>query len=233
MFLYENNGKFIDVYKLEPKLDKIKEYKMSEMRKIPSNERVWMAVTNDCDLRKLEKINISSSYSDLNIRGKRYDFDYFHLFRPSNNVDKNLQFLEWYYDDEDFIYNLCKIRRDSKYMYILRLQDEYNLPVFNADEYIMDGIMNVTESLYLLEALLQEKFNLIGDNNVTEQLKLFDIQHYGRINTSVLKNICEYKLLTDSYESIINRTKGNENVVSKVKNLLDNEISTVIVGIFL
>ena len=104
-------------------------------------------------------------------------------------------------------------------MYILRLQSDYAFYRYGIAPYVMKGIINIPESLYLLEALLQGRFNLIGNKDINEQLNLFDIQHIGRINISVLKNICEYELLTDSYESIINRIKGNENVVSKVKKL--------------
>ena len=219
MFLYENNGQFIDVYKLKPKLEELKKYRKKEMGKIPKAERVWFAKTNDSDLKILERVDIPVSFNELNVRGKRYDFAYFHCFNFSSDEDKNKQFLEWYYEDEECIYNLCKIYKDSRYMYILRLQNDYAFYRYGIDSYVMKGIINIPESLYLLEALLQGRFNLIGDKDVTEQLKLFDVQHYGRINTDVLKNICDYEILLEPYESIIDRTKKNYNVVSRVKKL--------------
>lgn len=220
MFLYENNDQFIDIYKLEPELEEIKKYRIDEMEKIPQNKRVWVAQTNSVNHKILETSGISISYDKLNCKAlSDILFTFSHSFKTSRKLKQNKQYLQYYYEDDEFIYRLCKIRKDSEWMYILFLEDEYTFSMTANESYTMDGIINIPESLYLLEALLQGNFNLLGDKDITEQLKLFDIQHIGRINTDILKNICEYQLLTDSYDSIIHRTNVNKDVVNKVKKL--------------
>ncbi len=214
MFLYENNGEFIDVYKLEPKLEEIKNYKKKEMEMISSGERLWGAFATRDGKKILENDTDFINSRELgNVNYDHFD-DCGHIFFTCSSAS-NKRILNLYYDT-DCSFRFYKIDGDDDIKYILLFR---NLYFPKNTGYDMNGIINVPESLYLLEVLLQGRFNLIGNKDVTEQLKLFDIQHYGRINTSVLKNICEYELLTDSYESIINRTNINKNVVSKVKKL--------------
>lgn len=216
MFVYEKNGGFIDVYKFEPRLEEIIRYKKSEMEKILRKDRVWRAVTNNPSLKLLEKNNdvIFSSeleYKKSNERG----FIFFHNFLKSGNRKIRNNFLEEYYQNVDTSCYFRKVKGYDEDRYIVQLRHDY----YPFDLFVMDGIINVTESLYLLEAILNKRFDLVGDKDISEQLRLFDIKYYGRINTMVLQNICQYGILSESYETIINKTESSGNILSKVKKL--------------
>ncbi|MBQ8193164.1 MAG: hypothetical protein IJZ46_03735 [Bacilli bacterium] len=217
MFLYENNKEFIDIYKLEPKLEEISKYKKSEVDKIPEEERMWRAITSGNKL--LEGENDIIDYYDLNRTIITFYEKSFQYFMKSNNKTKNSELLNSYYTSNS-PHKLFKVKNYDKCKYIILLQNEYENILNHDREYVMDGIMSVTKSLYLLEALLNRRFDLIGDNDIEEQLRLFNIVYYGRINTEILQNICGYELLTDSYEEIIDRVNSNKKVLNKVKKII-------------
>lgn len=216
MFLYENNDKFIDVYKLVPKLEDITKYKISEMEKIYNGEKVWRASTNgnviledNCDTICAKELN--KCINDI------YGTDY-HDFRTVDNEEAN-KFLNLYFNDVNSK-RFYKIKNSGDNLrYIILLNQYYSVINYPTREFVMNGIISVPRSLYLLEVFLNERFDLLKNDEIDNLLKLFDIMHYGRINTEVLRNICDYEILSDTYDSIIGKTGNNENVLNKVKKL--------------
>ena len=49
MYLYDNDGEFVYVYELVPKVEKIKEYKRKEIEKISEDKRIWTSVASSID----------------------------------------------------------------------------------------------------------------------------------------------------------------------------------------
>lgn len=105
-------------------------------------------------------------------------------------------------------------------MFILCMDKEYKFRRYANVPYMMGRIINIPKSLYLLELLLRGRIDLIGDNDITTQLSLFDINYIDTIDINMLKNICEYELVNQSYDSIIDRVDKGNNVIGKVKNLV-------------
>lgn len=215
MFFYENNGKFIDIYKLEPKLEDILEYKKSEMNKIPEGEKVWSAFTNgDVILENNgDIIDISELNKYINdVNGLDY-----HGLRTASNDDE-IKYLDLYFHNINS-HGFCVVKNDSSSDYIILLKKYYDVFDYSNREYIMDGIISVPRSLYLLEAFINNRVDLIKSDELDIILKLFDIQCIGKIDLSILENICQYRLFNDSYESIINTIEESKDVINKVKKL--------------
>ena len=188
---------------------------MKEMEKISKEERVWRASTNN-EILLEDNVDVIAG-KDLNkcindIYGTTY-----HDFRANNDDEDN--YLNLYFNENNG-HDIYKIKNGGiGPKYIVLIEKCYNILHYPERSFVMDGIISVPKTLYLFEVFLNKRFDLLKDIEIDELLKLFVIQHIGRIYTSALKNICEYELLTDSYESIINRTNINKNVVSKVKKL--------------
>ena len=217
MFLYDNKGDFIDVYKLEPKIDEIKKYRKKEMGRIHKKNRYWYAGTNDSGLKKLEVSDDVIEFVDLNVRGTRFGFDYFHEFYPFYSVNYSDKFLKKYLENNEFCYDLHRISGENDDIFILRLNKSYRYCRYDKVPYIMDGIIRIPKSLYLLELLLQGKTNLINNSDISEQLSLFDISYVDKIESSILKKICECEFIIDSYDSIMSKVEKNKDVINKVK----------------
>jgi len=176
MFLFDKNGDYIDVYKLEPNMKEIKKYRKKEMEKIPENERICSYVPEHGKQRCL-----------------RYYFEY---------------------DGEDsYEYGLVY----DGYRYSLF---EYgDLRLDGNGNYVRDVVINIPETLYLLEALFQGRTNLIGKSDISSQLGLFNIEYVDTIACNLLKNMCDYKLINESYDSIMGKMETNENVMKRVRKL--------------
>lgn len=220
MFLYDNKGDYIDVYKLEPKLEEIKKYRKKEMNKIPKDKRCWVATTNDSSLKVLELCDDTVLYEKLHIRYRKYGVDVYHKFYPFNG-ENNFKYLNEYFNDDEFVYDLHNISMSEQNdMFILCLEKGYKFHRYSTIPYEMEGIINIPQSLYLLELLLQGRTDLIGNNDISKQLSLFDISYIDEIDINVLKSICEYKIVNQSYDFIMKKTDKSKDVIGKVRTLV-------------
>ena len=81
-----------------------------------------------------------------------------------------------------------------------------------------ESVINLPESLYLLELLLREKFELLNDKNIQEQLKLFDISCVDSFSLGTLDKLNGYGMINDeSMKEIDRKIEQSEKILKLIK----------------
>lgn len=127
--------------------------------------------------------------------------------KKQNNLWKET--INNYYNGE-YDKNEVVILQNSEYL--LMLKERYLLGIY------------LTEKLYYLQLLLQERFELLHDKNVDEQLKLFSVSSFPTysINLNSIKNLIHSGLIGERYDEIMKKVNNTSEIISKVR-ILDKD----------
>lgn len=189
MYLYKNNNNKIDVYLFKPIEDMIKDYRFDEMTKIPKEERVYRAITNDMDfpLDRGKIVNTEClNIEDLSYVKGRFTFhtienySYFKDYGYYSALDK-------YYKTGCLQAHLLKVNYEGEIKNFLLTDDHY---CRDRDIYEMESIINLSEKLKILYYLETGNFDKITDSdNIEEQKSLFTLEPLVSVSKSNLKSI--------------------------------------------
>lgn len=84
-------------------------------------------------------------------------------------------------------------------------------------ETITEGIVEIPKSLYLLQMLEQEKYNRIKDENVDEQLELFDCSYVDVLDLEEIERIEKCGLAKNLLFKTTKKIENDELIVRKLK----------------
>ena len=189
MYLYEKDKNIVNVFELKEKRDKLFEFKRKEMEKNRKQDVVYSVFSNNYnELRSF----VGASEYDLDKFIKKYNTFFKH--RTGLKLSENLYFIEnrnniagllyqLYCGDYDFYgYDVKKLYeedRNNVKKYFLQTTSEIKQHIpekFNAESftYELPNILSISESIYLLRLLIQQKFGSVVDKNIDEQLSLYD-----------------------------------------------------------
>lgn len=194
MYLYDNDGKFLCVYELVPKMEKIKEYKRKEIEKISEDKRIWCSVSSSVDNQ------IFSSDVDF-ISDTKLDF-----YTPYYNGVSSHKLVPQDYNNEIIDNYSNRVESFGRPIKIIKGTGESKLPSYyiitrndydkEEGSYVMKDIIAIPKSLYNLELLLNKRYDLIKDiNELYEQLSLFEIKEVNRIEVKLLHAMRDYGMM--------------------------------------
>ena len=220
------NYETINIYSMVANKKRIEEYRKNEMEKnIPFEDRVLKAVTND--KRILTDIEDSISLNKLkSIESGMFGGSYYHLLEKYNLTEEEIvrqnKLLDSFYKGTFQKSKVVKIhvysleRRRLEIIKYLLLTSNYHMNI-NFD-YEMNDIIVIPKALYLLQMLEQGKFDSIMDENLTDQLGLFDISDkpIERLNINKLKRIYDYGLFPGVFEAVIADVEKSQKVLQKI-----------------
>lgn len=223
MQLFNINGDKIEVYGLFPKSEKIKLYKMQEMEKINDDERVMRARTNYH--RPLESPELSVFLRYLNQdKDDNFGENFWHKFEHSGKRRQEMVLNNYYegkFDKESS--NLVRVIDDCtnqiiKYLLLTNLR--YHFYESGGEITTMPDIIEVPESLYLLHLIMQERFSLVTDKNIIEQLNCFDLTDNPSESFDIKKveEMCKLGLIEENFDSIIERVKVRQKILEIKKS---------------
>lgn len=226
MYLYDKTKRTIDVYTMTSNNQKSADFKKSEMQKsIPAEERILKASTND--EKELENIGQPISWSRLQrAAAGAFVETFWHNVNSYQMSDeekiRQAKLLNNYYNG-NFIdkpvaliedYNKETSRFEIiKYFLLTKSYAENN------QEYIMDDIISVPESLYYLQLLEQGMFHKIADEDISRQLQTFDISDspIKRISISELRKMYDVGLLPGCFEGIMQNVETTQKILRKIR----------------
>lgn len=183
MYLYEKKDNKINVYELNPKEKLIEDYKRSEIRKIPNTERVYSAKSNlsrqELPLYNIDEINGIVYLKDLQFENTWLFFREFHEVKKYKDLDLAETVLENYYkNDKRPNDNNCMVisgsNNEYRNYYILTQYYSENYPFIGSSKEVMDGIINVPSSLFILDNIQLGNGSRIKDFKISEQAELFN-----------------------------------------------------------
>jgi len=228
-----NHSDKVEVSSILPNLNKIKEYKKSHIEQIPYDERILIARASSDD-----KLLVTPS--DSGAYGNEYR--YHHGNAHFHSIDKYSFYDDWYgksyfelkYDERynqimDFYINggysnmfvkqlLCYYlvdKDESTYhdsMYLL-ITATYNRT--EQFEKYMHNIIQLTKKLYLLQMLERGNFSKVVDEDIEEQLQLFDIDRLRWLDTGSIPYFDQYGALPGSYENLTKQVEIGQKILSK------------------
>lgn len=210
MFLYDKKEKTIDVYSMIPKKEEIVNYKIDEMKKIPEEEKVVCA-------RLIQSVDIDKN--DIFLNRINLEMIKSRHLHPVLEISKVLYLLESYYLDFLVTYGNFSISSLDGIKHYLTTKNSYTIGFQDgANVGILGGIIQIPETLYILQLLKEERFDLLTDKDISSQLDLFDIKFVKDVNLEELEkaSYCGMVPLNSHYNAII-KAKNDSKIMKFVK----------------
>lgn len=199
MYLYQRKNDDLEIIKIKA-TRRLCDYKKEEMNKIPFEMRVMDVETNDFSKKSTNLENAEDSIGYYRFVYDNYDSD-FHTsefsriyrldeFSNSNEIKCCKKILDEYYHQKKSSSKVLEVThsRDEYINYLLLTREHYT---HSSRESCMENIICLPKSLYLLELFLQEKFDLLTDEEIKEILKLFDME--GLVKKSSYEELKELR----------------------------------------
>lgn len=188
MYLYDKKRDKLDIYSLIPDDEKLYEYRVEQMNQIKEDQKVVRAVTGMGN-QNYEIFKYYRETFDTKIIPIKSVNGLYHKLEPDKSRNKDV-LLNSYYSGNLRDRKIARVRDLKRLRYFLLNKTEYiNYPW----QTILEGIIEVPESLYLLSLIEQEKYSLIGDKDVSKQLSLFSVHKLDRIclkTVEMMDNMC-------------------------------------------
>jgi len=221
MYLYNKNGDKIEVYHLMPKEKQITEYKKNEMQKIPEEDRVLKAVTNDgpkiqncCGVTFSSEINYGNIHSFFQKYHRLINYD-------DKEREKALKILEEYYDCtcNSKTLEVDSYTKEHKY-YLLSEGNHYTYEttMFKPNKLIMNGIIQIPKSLFILQKLYFGYGQDLVDYDICEQMDLFRFNAKPKdiYNLSQVESLMAFGLIDGTFNK--ERLENNSRLVKRLKD---------------
>jgi len=154
MYLFSKDDYNTHVYKFAPVPDILRAYKEKEMSKIPEEQRVLRAITNDVEVLSASNMGNQKTFRDSEINSatsKTFLEVKYHTLKPyeSTNIYEYYTTLNDYYAN-NFPFpkgRLAVVVKDSSVKHLLLPCDFYSIIPTEGNEKIMDGIITLPETL--------------------------------------------------------------------------------------
>lgn len=219
MYLYDKSNNNIDVYTMISNSKKVKEFKKREMaQKLPFE--ILKAATNN--EKKLQIPKDSFSWDELNevetgFYGGRFWHKISNYELTEEEMKRQLKLLNDYYQGNFTNKKVALIKKDLKTIkYFLLTQDSYQA---SNNIYIMNNIISIPKSLYLLQLLEQGNLYEVENEDISEQLQTFDIskEPIESFSIDMLKKMYDLQLLPGCFEGIMLNIETTQKILSKTK----------------
>lgn len=216
MFLYDKNGESIDVFTFNERNEELRQYKINEMSKIPIDKRCLyteeIVTTFQATPILLKKDLYTEEISTKDLIGKNKSLNYYTDLKDAEDL------LELYYSD-NYTYRPVARLRDLKKLRYLLVASNYNHIREENNKITMkvDDIIEIPKSLYLLQLLQQQKFSTIINEDLSEQLNLFDFSYINNITLEKINKMDACGATNNIYSNIINKSNNDKHILKLLK----------------
>lgn len=226
MYIYNINKNTLEVYKLKANLADIIKYKKEQMKQIEEDKQILYVETYSGIFGETilfeEYINSSNqdpiSIEEANKEKPDRVGKYHKLLYSNPNSIERQTLLEEYYSGKLTNCNVIKIKDVNKIRYLLLKNSKYEKSTTKHTCKILKEIIEIPKSLYLLQLLEQGQFQLLEEVDITEQLGLYTIELFRKINLDELENIDLCELSENVYQNAINKSKNSNHILKRIKN---------------
>lgn len=223
MFLYDKKDNSIDVYSLIGIKQALKEYRQDKMQAIPEREQVVVAESYSYDMDEVPVFELYANQFDSTIIPSEYANSQdnsvkYHILKTGKTSRRNREILlERYYLGQLWDRSVARVQYADKIRYYLLNSTTYTNQNYSHRIKRLKDIIELPESLYLLQMLEQENYPLLWGNDITEQLDLFSFEYVDELRLSEIKKMATCGLTKDSYEQIMIKARNNEPILSLLK----------------
>lgn len=204
MYLYDKNENSFDVYKFEANSEDLINYRKEQMKKVSIDTCIYHA-----------EVRVDDNNNSI-FNPNKHSFILKHSYVANCHRD-NL--LNAYYYGYYVSKNINKIKYFNILKYYLFTTNQYNSNFYYDSrniKYITD-IIEIPESLYLLQLIEQQSFSLIGDKDVSEQLNLFTTSKINEISFDELKKVDACGITSNAYDTTIKKAEEDKYILKMIK----------------
>ena len=233
MFLYDKKDKYLDVYDFTASRNDLVNYRMTQMEKLPEDEKVFIAETHVDpygDIPLFEKYTgktfndsiIPASYADNDSEERKESNAYrrYHVLKSDRRSKRNNEILLDCYGYGHLSDNrVVQIQYAEMIKYYLLKRTHYDFVGSDSygKNYIMEDIIQLPETLYLLQLIEQGRFDLLDGKNVAEQLALYSLSKINEISFEELQKMDACGITEDICTRVINKADNDTHVLKLIK----------------
>lgn len=223
MFLYDKKENSIDVYSFDENKESMTEYRKSKMLEIPERDRVVVAESYNYDMGESPVFEFYAKKFDTTIIPMKYvNFKNgslsYHFLKTGKTSKRNKKILlDSYYFGNLSDRNVARIQDLNKLRYFLLSKTVYSAQLYDNRFKKLEDIIELPESLYLLQMLEQGKFSLLKNKDISEQLSLFYVSYINELSLEELKKMDACGITNNTYEQILIKTENDAHLLKLLK----------------
>lgn len=206
MILFDKNNNCVDVYNFEYLIDDMISFKEQEMKKLDKRDIFLSGVVNS----KLP--NDNGKYDTLYLPVGDDLYKIFNIIRGQMKEYRVDQMLNLYYRGTFDKLNTITTGDLNKLKYYLF---DLNKPEKYRDKDIISNIIQVPETLYYLQLLLNERFDKIKDKNIDSILDLFKLDKIEEIDINNIHGSHGY-IRKGNLEQVLKKASDDEFIIKKL-----------------
>ena len=233
MFLYDKKDKYLDVYDFTASRSDLANYRMTQMKELPEDEKVFIADTRVDpygDILLFEKYTgeifndevLTASYVDNDSEERKTSNAYrrYHVLKADRrSKENNDNLLACYGYGHLSDKPVVQIQYAEMIKYYLLKRKNYDFVEFDeyGKKYRMEEIIQLPETLYLLQLIEQGRFDLLDGKNVAEQLALYSLSKINEISFEELQKMDACGVTENIYTEVINKADNDAHVLKLIK----------------
>lgn len=223
MFLYEKKDNSLDVYSFIGNEQAMTEYRRSKMLEIPEKDRILVAESY-CDdmseppllefyVKKFDTSIIPMESLNYQVNELRYHF----LKVAKANKINNNKLLDSYYCGNLSDKSVARVQDLDKLRYFLLPNNIYSADRYDNRYKRLENIIELPESLFLLQMLEQEKFSLLKDKDISDQLSLFSVSCIDELCLDELKKMDNCGITQNAYKQTLIKAENDKNILKLIR----------------
>ena len=131
---------------------------------------------------------------------------------------KKKELIKRYYDGKYTDKKVARVLYD-KVRYYLLTQDKYIDAKFRAYTKYLKGIIQIPESLYMLQLFEQGKYDVLINQglDITKILELYKLDNFGYVEEDELINFDRCEITTNSHTKVLEKAKRDSKLIDMFK----------------
>ncbi len=218
MFVTEIKKNRINVYDVEAKKEELKQYRkfILENYQRKNHDLVYSLQGNDYDVFQTFLANDTSILErELNLDQK--DKFGFTKWTKLKVMPTRCDYIVEDYLDGKYDEKIAKRIIPSKPTLAL-LITQPKKDIICKEYYKIDNLLLLPNELYILQFLLQNKLLRLKNEDIDEQLKLFEKSFCKSFPLYLTKDLISFGVVNDNFEQIVNKAKMGEKILKRIKN---------------
>lgn len=213
MYLFNKNGNKLDLYNLLPKDKKLYEYRVEKMKQIPDEKKFLYGITS-MGIENYEIFKLYENKFDIEIIPIQNANGMYHRLEETPINSNKDKLLNAYYNGQLKDKKIARISDLKKIRYLLLNQTQYK---YYPGIKVLEEIIEIPESLYLLSLIEQEKFSLIGDKDISEQISLFKLEQLKGFDLDTIERMDYVGIFPGGYLKTIQKAENDEKILKLIK----------------
>ena len=183
----QNSDESIEVYTFDQNNYLISKYKEEQLKRIPDYEKFYVMKESQNNINDITWIEANENIleqsvfdiKDLNreYKDKIYSFK---IDKQFNEIKRNELINEYILGINSLGSPMFQVKCDDTMKYFLLLNERFIFDKGRTNIKIYNGIIQLPESLYLLELVRNKKFTLVQNKDIRAQLNALNFKHVGK-----------------------------------------------------